>query len=196
MEVLDYLDPDPDLEDGADAEPDQDGEPSLGSLDAQSQSRWSGGVSSTDDYELDEVDDEEGGDTEPSLGSLSKNINQDFWGRYCIGQDLEDERDGAEPCCEDEGAQCDDEGAQDADIEGWQHPEFSDYGGRVRSTAPAPVFPRSTYTVEDWRAEQAAQARTSMEAAKAINALQKVMVSHGQAPVPQLRVLGGAIVKG
>jgi len=146
--VLDFLDTDPDLEDGADAEPDQDGEPSLGSLDAQSQSRWSGGISSTEDYEQDEADDEDGGDREPSLGSLSANIHQDLWGRFGFGQDLEDDHDGREPCCEDEGAQCDDEGIDDdrepdVDAEGWCHSEFSDYylhEQRERVTPPRPTL--------------------------------------------------------
>lgn len=71
---LDASDPDPDLEDGGDDEPDAGGEPSLG---------WTG------------------------------ETNQVRALKACRdgGEDMEDEHDGREPCCEDEGAQCEDEGA-------------------------------------------------------------------------------------
>ena len=53
-------------------------------------------------------------DFEPSLGA-SAAVNQRRWanGRHL---DLEQEHDGREPECEDEGAQCDDEGVADCDI--------------------------------------------------------------------------------
>jgi hypothetical protein len=47
-------------------------------------------------------------DGEPSLGSTTS-LNQLHWSKG-KNDDLEDEHDGREDCCEDEGAQCDDEG--------------------------------------------------------------------------------------
>ncbi len=194
--ALDFFDPDPDLENEGNDEDNGDGEPSLGSLDANSQSRWSMGTS--EDYDLDEADDEDGGDGEPSLGSLSANIDQDLWGRFCTSadyeqddadkepslgslnnfdwqtmwgasdnNDCEDEHDGAEPCCEDEGAQCDDEGINEdrepeVDAEGPQHPEFADYWRveqelRASQSAPMPepFRNKAVLTLEEWHAARA-----------------------------------------
>lgn len=62
--VLDEMDGDFDLEESADDEPDADGEPQLGALEARTGS-WAGLTpeASTDDAELDEADDE------PELGA-------------------------------------------------------------------------------------------------------------------------------
>ena len=109
---LDEIDPDPDLENGTDGEPDNDGEPLLGAPEARTGS-WSGlflEAYSDEDRELDCADDEDNGDAEPSLGSLDRIADQTAWagGGRC---DLEEQ-------CEDEGAQCDDEGV--IDNEDWK----------------------------------------------------------------------------
>ena len=93
-----------DVDGDTDLEPDFDGEPSLGAPEAQGGS-WSGLSLEAycDDREADDADDE------PSLGSLDR-MPQTKWSAGGAG-DLEDEHDGAEPCCEDEGAQCEDEGS-------------------------------------------------------------------------------------
>ena len=125
IDLLDKFGPEPDLEEGADLENDTaDDEPLLGAPNYQAGS-WNG-ISFHDD------DDEEpdlgwtelearfgryraGGDTgyEPSLGS-NNSINQLKWSKGST-DDLEEEHDGREDCCEDEGAQCDDEGAVEHD---------------------------------------------------------------------------------
>jgi hypothetical protein len=113
------------------------GEPSLGSLEGINQEKWAdGGIA---DLERDTADDEPSlGATEvrmpppeyrlggghghclfPALyrepGAELKysaaGFHQLTWGEGAR-DDREDEHDGTEPCCEDEGAQCDDEGAQ------------------------------------------------------------------------------------
>lgn len=193
MEVLDYLDPDPDLEDGG------DDEPSIGAPEAQA-GAWRGlWPEGNDDREQDDFDLEDNGDFEPSLGSLNNYHRQLQWADG-NRHELEDEHDGAEPCCEDEGAQCDDEGAVDPDVEGRQHAEFSDYDWKAlqadhASITAVPVVKPSTYTVEDWRKATADQASTTTLAAVAVRDLREVMARHGLQPVPHLRVLGGAIMK-
>ena len=179
------------LEDNGDEEPSADAEWSLG-WTAMEVAYGRYGVEHQD-FELDDADDE------PSLGSLNNHHCQTSLGRSGF-KELEDEHDGGEPCCEDEGAQCDDEGAINADLEGWQHAEFSDYDWQSLQAAqvsvPARVCQQSNYTVEDWRAATAAQAGTTAAAAVAVRDLREVMARHGLQPVPHLRVLGGAIVKG
>jgi hypothetical protein len=82
---------------------DPDAERSLGAITALNQCRWSEGAS--DDRGQDD-------EREPSLGSVGSNAtaNQERWGADGT-LDYEDEHDGREPVCEDEGAQCEDEGA-------------------------------------------------------------------------------------
>ena len=96
---LDRIYGDPDLEEGAEAEP------ILAASEAMNQSRWNDVAS--DDREQDD-------EREPSLGSVGSNANADLadqrrWASGCTS-DAEDEHDGREPVCEDEGAQCEDEG--------------------------------------------------------------------------------------
>jgi hypothetical protein len=98
---LDRIYGDPDLEDGGEAEP------TLGATETRDQRLWSDGAN--DDRELDD-------EREPSLGSVGSNANADLadqrrWATGGTG-DLEEEHDGREPVCEDEGAACEDEGAQ------------------------------------------------------------------------------------
>lgn len=57
-----------------------------------------------------ECDLEDGGDAEPSLGWTSMEAG---YGRYANGDDLEEEHDGREDQCEDEGAQCEGGGEDD-----------------------------------------------------------------------------------
>ncbi len=167
---LDDLDLDPDLEETADLEPgedDEDGgddEPSLGSLDRQSQSRWSS-YGSEADLELDE------GDREPSLASTNS-LDQRKW-HYGRNNDLEDEHDGLEPVCEDEGAQCEDEGAYEGDC-GFDEgdPGFADPGKTLADSN-----------------------RNAMECAGMIEGLRTVQRRLGEAPVPSLRTLGGMIMR-
>jgi hypothetical protein len=89
--MLDEIDPDPDLEDNGDTEPNGDeDEPSLGSLDRQSQERWSSGANATTwdlDRELDTADDE------PSLGSTGNENQLLSWG-ICRGTTDDRERTG------------------------------------------------------------------------------------------------------
>lgn len=114
--MLDTLDPDPDLEDNGDGEPDADGEPSLGWTEMEA--RFGRYGDNVDDLEA-EADDEpelgsleqmnqtrwaKGQDGEPSLGSLDC-VNQLQWSAGGI-QELEVQ-------CEDEGAQSEDEGSYD-----------------------------------------------------------------------------------
>ena len=83
------------------------------------------------DPDLEDGDeDNDKSDFEPALGSLER-VSQVQWS-HGTDDDCEDEHDGREPCCEDEGAQCEDEGAIDADREdegddepSWCNPEFS-----------------------------------------------------------------------
>ena len=126
--LLDQLDEDPDLEDNADLEPSTgDEEPLHGALE-QRTGAWGGLDHSIPDcFEGEEL---ELGWTEmearfgryhgafsdayePSLGSTAA-INQIHWSKGST-DDSEDEHDGREDCCEDEGAQCDDEGAIECD---------------------------------------------------------------------------------
>lgn len=65
--LLDAIDDDPDLEDGDDAEPDQDGEPTLGWPEAIRARLTSTGMF----VQALGGESEDGGDREPSLGSLS-----------------------------------------------------------------------------------------------------------------------------
>lgn len=124
LTALDAMDPDPDLE------------PSLGAAERLGGNWWAPSHN-TDDRESDEADDEpslgapnvqlpaplyrlggghghclfpmrrEGGELTYSAAGFS----QLAWGEG-PRDDREDEHDGTEPCCEDEGAQCDDEGVQ------------------------------------------------------------------------------------
>lgn len=124
ISVLDAMEPDPDLE------------PYLGAPERISGSWWAP-HHNTDERETDEADDEpslgapnvqmppplyrlggghghclfpmhrEGGE----LTYCAAGFSQTGWTQG-PDDDREDEHDGAEPCCEDEGAQCDDEGAQ------------------------------------------------------------------------------------
>lgn len=92
---LDAKDGDPDLE------------PSLG---------YANNFVAGDDREGDVGDEREPEECfEPSLAH-TLDINQirahKMLARDSGGEDMEDEHDGREPCCEDEGAQCEDEGAQ------------------------------------------------------------------------------------
>ena len=119
---LDRIYGDPDLEEGAEAEP------ILAASEAMNQSRWNDVAS--DDREQDD-------EREPSLGSVGSNANADLadqrrWASGCTS-DAEDEHDGREPVCEDEGAQCDDEG-HDSDRE----PGTDDEGD---AQAPCHWFP-------------------------------------------------------
>ena len=66
-------------------------------------------IARLDDVDGD-TDQEPDSDGEPSLGSLDR-VSQVRWSAG-DSSDAEDEHDGREPCCEDEGAPCDDEGAQ------------------------------------------------------------------------------------
>ena len=88
---LDDLDPDPDLEDGGDDEPDGDGEPQLGAPEAHTGS-WAGLAleAYSDDRESDGADDEDGADREPNCGSVAAHADtsQVFW-----AQGNNDERD-------------------------------------------------------------------------------------------------------
>ena len=133
--ILDVIDPDPDLEDGGDAEPDEDGEPILGWTGMQAAyGRYGTHDIDADGCELDEADAEpelgsldaqhsqlswsKGRDAELSLGSLDNLMNQSAWGRFA-GKDFEMD-------CEDEGAQCDDEGAERSEpvgAEDWAYPD-------------------------------------------------------------------------
>ncbi len=183
IDILDQLDPDPDLEDGG------DGEPSIGAPEAQAGS-WRGlWPEDNDDREADDADAEpelgsleiinqcswsKGEDGEPSLGSLNR-FRQLCWS-HGNNQELEDEHDGCEPCCEDEGAQCEDEGA-----------DCGEDGCCIRHSPGDSLV--------SWKAEQDHQRMTTMEAAKVTNDLRKVMLRHGLQPVGHLRVLGGAILK-
>ena len=133
---LDRIYGDPNLEDGSEAEP------ILSASETVNQSHWNDGAS--DDREQDD-------EREPSLGSIGSNSNADLadqrrWASGGTG-DLEDEHDGREPVCEDEGAQCEDEGGacedeggQTGDDEGdaqapcWRSPD---------AAAPWPPLPRS-----------------------------------------------------
>jgi hypothetical protein len=97
---FDLLDPDPDLEPNGDAEEEPDGEPSLGSLDAQPQTRWADGLTPGHevDCELDKADDE------PSLGStgcLGNDNQEQSWGA-CSGTTDDRERTGYACETEDE----------------------------------------------------------------------------------------------
>ena len=107
---LDLLDRDPDLEDGADEEmwlgaPEPQGGYVQRGYGRMDQSHWNDGAS--DDREQDD-------EREASLGSIGSNANAELVDqrRWASGgtSDLEDEHDGREPVCEDEGAQCEDEG--------------------------------------------------------------------------------------
>ena len=176
---LDEMESDPDLEEGG------DDEPILGAPEARTGS-WSGlyPEASADERELDTADDEPelgslehmnqrgwagGGDGEPSLGSLAS-FTQCAWGNSST-RDFEDEHDGAEPCCEDEGAQCEDEGA---DVDFVLVPPQDDV---------------------DWRHWQAQRAATTKAAIAIVDSLRTVMKHHGRRPVDALRVLGDAILK-
>ena len=98
ISILDWLDPDPDIEDEGDFEPTEDNEPLYG---------WTGleaaygrycleyNGQGADELELDDAD------SEPSLGSM-ETVSQLHWGAFG--------RNDYEQDCEDEGAQCDDEG--------------------------------------------------------------------------------------
>jgi hypothetical protein len=113
IDLLDRLDPDPALEDGADDEPTGDEEPNLGAPNHQAGS-WNGIDASSggnDDEELElgwtEMEARSGrygaagADVyEPSLGSTGS-IHQ---GQWCEGgaDDTEDEHDGRQPDVEDE----------------------------------------------------------------------------------------------
>ena len=104
IEILDTLDPEPDLEDTA------DDEPWLGAPDARPGS-WSGLYpEGNDDRELEDCDDEDGGDDEPSLGATNAMVNA--WETRLVSREEDREEE-----CEDEGAQCDDEGAYNDDLE-------------------------------------------------------------------------------
>ena len=162
---LDDVEPDPDLE------PDGDGEPILGAPEARSGS-WNGLAPDayTDDREADD------GDGEPSLGSLNR-VPQTRWAAGG-SDDFEDEHDGREPCCEDEGAQCDDEGAVDEDC------GYDDDDPGTAYLNPA-----------NWRTDLEAQTATTGACAAAIGALRQTMRADGLVPVPMLRVLDGAAVR-
>ena len=104
IDFLDALGGDPDLEDGADAEPTlgwppgrpicvgsvEDGElePSLG---------WTGNINQASRNRLGDGEDFEKDDSErePSLGGLNR-VNQEGWASG-LGNELEDEHDGTEP---------------------------------------------------------------------------------------------------
>ena len=112
IDKLDALTIDPDLE------------PSLGAAEYLSHLcplpriydaafRWAQGTS--DDREADGGRlDARDADLEPSLGA-SVALNQRRWASAGF-EDREQEHDGREPDCEDEGAQCDDEGVAESDI--------------------------------------------------------------------------------
>lgn len=93
--LLDFLDPDPDLEENGDVEPSGDeNEPSLGSLDRLPQTRWAEAshyTSHDTDLELDTADDE------PSLG----------WSNSISQAKLSASPGDREWECEDEGAEHD-----------------------------------------------------------------------------------------
>ncbi len=97
--ALDALDVDPDLE------------PSLAGFNP---------LGSFDDREADD-----GGtyaDEEPglrALGGTARSGGSQLGWAGGTTSDLEDEHDGREPQCEDEGAQCEDEGAPSGDLEPW-----------------------------------------------------------------------------
>ena len=66
-------------------------------------------------------------DFEPSLGSVDR-ADQRYWAAGSCS-DFEEEHDGREPECEDEGAQCDDEG-DDTDTEPVCEDEGAEHDGR------------------------------------------------------------------
>jgi hypothetical protein len=135
IDLLDRLDANPDLEDGADIENDQaDDEPYHGAPEQQAGS-WGGinpSIGGDDGEEVElgwtELEARFGryrawsdNGYEPSLGSNGA-INQLKWSKGTT-DDREDEHDGREDCCEDEGAQCDDEGEIHGDAEPDYHGE-------------------------------------------------------------------------
>lgn len=69
VDILDRLEPDPDLE------ADNDDEPSLGWCDGAYGRRYGG----TDDREAEDEHDEDGGDSEPSLGAPERTQFRDGW---------------------------------------------------------------------------------------------------------------------
>ena len=149
------------------------------------------------DPDLEDGDeDDDKSDFEPSLGSLER-FSQMQWSHGNI-DDYEDEHDGAEPCCEDEGAQCDDEGCPDADLEweyeseNWVHPESSEIALGPCGGSVVPPSPRDRLYRQDAYAHEAS---TTKKAQSAIEEVRTVMARHGKAPIPPLRVLGDAIVK-
>lgn len=187
--ILDEISPDPDLEDNGDGEPDEDGEPLYGWTGMEgSYGRYSPEYNGqgADELELDDADDEpdlgsldhmnqtrwsKGKDAEPSLGSLDFPFDQTKWSKGGT-KDFEDEHDGREPCCEDEGAQCDDEGCVETDL-GADEDE-GDHWGKSREEQEA----------------------TTKACQAAIEAVRTVQGKNGQAPIRPLPVLGGAIWKG
>lgn len=103
ISILDWLDPDPDIEDEGDFEPTEDNEPLYGWTGMEAAyGRYSLEYNGqgADELELDEAD------SEPSLGS-SHAVRQLHW--------ASGSRDEREEDCEDEGAQCDDEGCVETD---------------------------------------------------------------------------------
>jgi hypothetical protein len=116
IDLLDRLDANPDLEDGADIENDTaDDEPFHGAPEQQA-GLWGGinpsvGGDNGEEMDLGWTELEArfgryraGGDNgyEPSLGSTGS-VNQLHWAKGGV-DDGEEEHDGREPCCEDEGA--------------------------------------------------------------------------------------------
>jgi hypothetical protein len=102
LDLLDRLDGDPDLEDGHDAEPTEDPEPSIGwteMLDQAGRQRFGYPTGSGDDLEAEhdgrepDVDREDDGDAEPSLGSYNVSIGRvmvdDFDWLHRQGQDID-----------------------------------------------------------------------------------------------------------
>jgi len=84
----------------------------------------------TDDHYLAYIgndDREADDDIEPSLGSVDR-VRQLYWAAGSCS-DFEEEHDGREPCCEDEGSQCDDEG-DDTDTEPVCEDEGAEHDGR------------------------------------------------------------------
>jgi hypothetical protein len=113
IDMLDTIDPDPDLEPSLGDTPycrnpatvDLEGD----SADDEADLGWTEMEARFGRYALGS-DQLQPSNDEFSLGSLGA-INQERWsaGR---ADDLEHDHDGREPCCEDEGAQWDDEGFQ------------------------------------------------------------------------------------
>lgn len=169
---LDEIDGDPDIEDGADDEPD------LGRPEGMRQSAGYAGR-----------------DGEWSLGSWSICVDQEFWGMGSVG-DVEDEHDGAEPDCD---AEPDEDGEpslgsnEDLNQNRWSMGGFAGVHD-IEEACEDEGFQGGRKT--HWLAGWDAQAATTAACVEAVDSLRKVQTRHGEAPVPPLLVLGGAIVRG